>query len=168
MTKARRARTDSTAAAVEAFKAAGRRETWPETEVDRMSRPEDQERADAIFARILTARASKDFREHDLILAAQLAVTEVDLAKVQSQLDRFGYMTTNAGKNGNRLSRSPLVDVWQALTNRQIQLIRSLGLSGVGTDLRQVNNAAKLERDAREISNPSNSLLAGYVDEFRV
>lgn len=158
----RRQRTDSTAAAVQAVRDARLQPQWPVETVDRMSRAEDQERADVIFRQITTSRAASDFRDHDLTFAAQLAVVEVDIAKLQAQIDREGY-TALGGKSGSTVIKNPLLDAQQHLVNRQIQLARALGLVGAGTDLRQVRNAAKAAAEARaldEVHPGERSLLA--------
>ena len=161
----RRQRNDNTESGIAAFKAARDPMVWPAETVDRMSRAEDQERAEVIFRAIMTSRAPADFRQHDHVLAAQLAVVEVDIAKLQAQIDLEGY-TVAGGKNGTATVKHPALDPQQFLVNRQIQLARALGLVGVGIDLRTVKNGAKLVNDARETIGgmKADSLLAGYDD----
>ncbi len=157
----RRQRTDSTTTAVQAMRDARHRPQWPVETVDRMLRPEDQERASTIYAQIMSSRAPPDWRQHDAILAAQLAIVEVDLTKLQAQIDCEGY-TALGGKNGTTTIKNPALDAQQHLVNRQIQLARALGLVGVGTDLRQVRNAAKVADAARALEE--NELLAKPVE----
>lgn len=157
----RRPRTDSAAAAVRAFATAKERLEWPELEVTRMTNPEDDQRAQAIFSKISTSRAPEDWRQHDAVLIAQLAVVQVSLDQAMVELTTNGW-TALGGKTGLTPVRSPMLDVAQHLSSRALALSRALGITGDPIDGRTVAKNAKTLNAARAIAedNDPNGLLA--------
>lgn len=143
----RRQRSDSVDAAIRAMADTKKRIEWPSLEVSRLPVKEDADRAQMIFDRISTSRAPDDWRQHDPILAANLANTTVELDKLLTQVAQNGWVIP-AGKHGTQMTRTPLLDPIQHLTNRQLALSRALGLTGAPTDSVTVEKNAKGARKA--------------------
>jgi hypothetical protein len=138
----RRPPSNSLDAQIKSFADTKRRIEWPTVEVTRLPRPEDDEKAQAIFDRIITSRAPDDWRQHDPVFAAQLANVTVELDKLMALVAKTGWVT-QAGKHGTQFARTPLLDPIQHLTTRQLSLARALGLSGEPTDARTVDKNAR-------------------------
>jgi hypothetical protein len=115
---------------------------WPELEVSRLPRAEDEERAQAIVDRISSSRALEDWRQHDPVLIAQLAVVQVELDKIMVQLSAEGW-TTLGGKHRSTPVRSPLIGPARHLATRSLALARALGITGEPADADTVANRAK-------------------------
>jgi hypothetical protein len=151
------------------MKDTAKRIEWPSIEVSRLPRPEDADRAQAIFDRIMTSRAYDDWRQHDPIMAASLANTSVELDKLMALTAKSGWVIGGGGKNGDKMLRTPLLDPIQHLTMRQLALARALGITGQPTDAKTVASNARLAATSREIvRKPGDSLLAGFDDDFQV
>jgi hypothetical protein len=159
----RRPRSDSVSAAVTAFRHTAAQIEWPELEVSRLPRADDDRRAQAIFDRIISSRAPGDWRQHDPVLIAQLSVVQVELDKIMSILAAEGW-TSFGGKNGDTRIRSPLIDPAQHLSTRALALSRALGITGdPAGDKRGTGNRAQAVADARATgaaSDDSHGLLA--------
>lgn len=150
MSTARRARSDSSYAAVQAFRAPKSLE-WPSLEVTRLPAEADDKRAQAIFDRIATSRAPGDWRQHDPVLIAQLAIVQVQLDSTMQILATEGW-TTLGGKTGMTPIRSPHVDIAQHLSTRALALSRALGITGDPIDSRTVRKNARAIADACAIT----------------
>ncbi len=138
----RRARSDSVEAQIKAMADTQKRVEWPSLEVTRLPREEDADRAQSIFDRIITSRAPDDWRQHDPVMAAQLANCTVELDKLMAVVAKTGWVTS-AGKHGTQFTRTPLLDPIQHLTTRQMSLARALGITGSPTDAVTVEKNAK-------------------------
>lgn len=148
----RRTHKNTVQAAVEDFRDAAHLFTWPADEVTPLPDPDKQARAQAIADRLWTARASRDWRQFDRVLIAQLALTTAELDGIQTLISKTGYVVGQPGKNGKtQYTRSPLLDPLQALQNRQITLSRALGVTGAqGADSRTVAASAQRVNDMRQ------------------
>jgi hypothetical protein len=168
----RRPRSDSISASLAAHRAQrdGVPITWPTDAVTPLPNPADAERAMLIFERILSARAPEDHRDFDAVLAASLANCSIELDKLNSLVARAGWVVGGAGRNGDKITRSPLLDPITHLTQRQLALARSLGLSGLPTDAKVIAANGRLAKEVKKTAGMvgAESLLAGYEDDFSV
>ena len=147
----RRTHNDTAEAAIQNFKDAAGRFTWPSEEVTPLADETKQARAQKIADRIFTARAPRDWRPFDKVLIAQLAITTAELDGLQTMISRTGYVVGAEGRNGKmQFTRSPLLDPLQALQNREITLARALSITGAqGADTRTVAASATRLNDLR-------------------
>lgn len=117
--------------------------TWPAA-IDKMPRPADQARAEAIFEATAACRAYDDWRPSDWLLLAQFSVATTMLETLVAKIDSEGWTIEKEGRNGNLHSvKNPALDGLTHCTSRQLQLYRALGLTGAVADRRVVANAAR-------------------------
>lgn len=153
----RRKRSDSAAAAIEAFRKDAPDVAWPAEEITPMRGEADRKHAERLFAKILRMRASGDWLPFDIVAAAELATVTVHLDKVMRTIDRTGWVTQN---DKGHLSRTPLLDAVTHLSQRRLALARALGIV-TREDPRTVRNNADL-RDRTKVpdGSPLDALLA--------
>ncbi len=169
MSASRRHRSDSTAGQIAAFQeaAAAKSIGWPET-VPRLPDATDQAAADVIFAEVLRARPTSEWKKfpYDLAQAARLASTTAEIDKIRLELNRKG-MTCLGGKAGTTVVVNPLVSVQSSLQAVANQLSRSLHLtlSVKGVESAQSRTAAAAGAAAALGENGSDddaALLGGF------
>lgn len=99
---------------------------------------------------IVGGRARSDWTQAQLVVAAQLARAQADIAEWQDTLDREGPTTVDRfGQD----KANPLVNIIEAATRRQLALMRSLGMaasSDEAKDQSKRDNAYKGAKKARE------------------
>jgi hypothetical protein len=157
----RKQRSDSTETMVEAFRAAAtdRHHAWP---AEVVPLPEDPAKAEAV---LVIWRSLQKSRSHnlwlpaDLLLLAFLALSLRQGAEYNEQLERHGPMIAG-GKHGDKLVRSPILDVLQTTLARCQSLASKLGIGSVTVDNRTVKNQVLLEASAADA--PADELLAGF------
>ena len=80
---------------------------------------------------IVGGRARSDWSQAQLVVAAQLARAQADIAEWQDTLDREGPTTVDRfGQD----KANPLVNIIEAATRRQLALMRSLGLAATSDE----------------------------------
>jgi len=95
---------------------------------------------------IIAQRARDDWTEVDLVVAAQLARTQADFETESLGLEHEGT-TTSKGLN-------PRFLVVEKLANREMALIRTLRLAGLG-NASDVKERRRLERQAESLAAES-------------
>lgn len=106
-------------------------------------RPGDQ----PFWEGIIKARATDEWDDADLVVAAQLARTQADIEKQQELLDSEGAVVENA--RGTQIM-NPRVTVLEQLARREMALMRTLRMGGQAIgDKREFQGARKTEKQAR-------------------
>jgi len=93
---------------------------------------------DAIFAGILSSRTAADWREHDLVLAAQLANCHLQADRVFQELCAAGFLINRDEEQ----IKHPLVVPWRALQATILSLTTKLRLSVVQDSRTTANRAS--------------------------
>jgi len=159
----RRSRTDSTTSATAAFQATQNSAefVWPTETVTPMAHPEKQEHAMRIAQQIWASRAPQDWGDFQRTMIAQLAIVSVDLDQLQTMISQTGYVTRKSNSKGNpTVARNPLLDPIVQLSNRQITLSRSLGLTGAPADSKTIANRAAQHNETLSVVENISDLLA--------
>lgn len=163
---ARKARSDSTQAAIAQHKAAqeAREHHWPAESVTLPPDPVKAESVSVIWRSLQKSRPHEYWLPGDLILLAHLSLSLRQADEYNQQLERFGAFI-KSGKSGNQLTRSPILDVLQTTLARCQSLSSKLGIGSISADSRTIKNEA---RSLNAINAEMDPLLAGYDDHFRV
>lgn len=110
-----------------------------------LMRPEDQPFWDAI----MLARATDEWIENDLILAAQLARCQFDAESEAELLAEEGTVLT--APNGKVIG-NPRATILEKLICRELALMRALRMGGrIAGDARDSAGSRMIERKARQI-----------------
>lgn len=155
-TKPRRTRADSAASAVQAMVAAAQ----PDIEVpDYVTLTES---AQPFWAGVVRARTREEWTEVDLVVAAQLAQCQADIAEEDLALRTEGRVITN--ERGTPVM-NPRTTVMEQLARREMALMRTLRMGGrVAGDSRDMAGKRKVERQSRalraELEEEDDGLLA--------
>lgn len=99
---------------------------------------------------IIRSRARAEWSENDLVIAAQLARTQLEIEVAAEQLETEGTVIENA--RGTPVM-NPRQSVIEQLARRQFALMRSLQMSGAagsGSRKEDLQKSRQLERQARE------------------
>jgi hypothetical protein len=137
---ARKARSDSAKAAIEAAMAAA--SPLPEKPAHVKLRAGDE----PFWNNILRARARSEWTLTDLIVAAQLARCMADIEVESAKLDAEGSVIEN---QRGTVIMNPRHSVLEQLARREMALMRSLKMIGVATgEQRDLEKGRKLQRDA--------------------
>jgi hypothetical protein len=99
---------------------------------------------------IIRSRARAEWSENDLIIAAQLARTQLEIENAARELETEGSVIENA--RGTPVM-NPRQSVIEQLARRQFALMRALqmtGAAGSGSRKEDLQKSRKLERQARE------------------
>lgn len=155
-TKPRRTRADSAASAVQAMVSASQ----PDIAV-----PEYvtlTESAVPFWAGVVRARTRDEWTEVDLVVAAQLAQCQADIAEEDLALRTEGRVITN--ERGTPVM-NPRTTVMEQLARREMALMRTLRMGGrVAGDARDQEGKRKIERQSRklrgELEEEDDGLLA--------
>ncbi|MDQ1835566.1 hypothetical protein, partial [Massilia scottii] len=142
-TKTKRTRADSAASAVKAmFNAAQPDIAVPDYVVLTDS-------AQPYWIGIMRARARDEWTDVDLVVAAQLAQCQADIAEEDHALRGEGRVITN--ERGTPVM-NPRTIVLEQLARREMALMRTLRMGGrVAGDSRDEENKRKLERESRRL-----------------
>lgn len=132
--KARRKRSDSIEAKVQAFQGAIKDIEPPE-----YIQITDEEEL-AVWRQFTRARAREDWRDMDLILLAKVVKTEVKIRRHEELLVSEGEIMENQRGTPIVNPRAQLIDT---LTRQQLSVIRSMSLNQTASDARTVNAKAK-------------------------
>jgi hypothetical protein len=155
-TKPRRTRADSAASAVQAMVAASR----PDIAVpDYVTLTES---ALPFWAGVVRARTRDEWTEVDLVVAAQLAQCQADIAEEDAALRLEGKVITN--DRGTPVM-NPRTTVMEQLARREMALMRTLRMGGrIAGDTRDQLGKRKIERQSRalrgELEEEDDGLLA--------
>ena len=85
----------------------------------------------------------------------------VDLDQLQTMISQTGYVTRKSNSKGNpTVARNPLLDPIVQLSNRQITLSRSLGLTGAPADSKTIANRAAQHNETLSVVENISDLLA--------
>lgn len=156
---ARRAKSNSTQVAVQAFREAAQKPQWPAGDVTPLPDPEQAARALDLYLRTMTSRAPQDWRASDCALVAAFANASIQLDAMTVEITKQGW-TVPSARNPEIMTRNPLLDAVQHLTTRQLSLARAIGVSGLPTDARTVRGGAKAANHARAVMfNDPHSLV---------
>lgn len=110
-------------------------------------RPGDQPFWDGI----IKARATDEWDDADLVVAAQLARTQADIEKQQETLDAEGTVVENA--RGTQIM-NPRVTVLEQLARREMALMRTLRMGGKPAgDIRSFEGKRRAESEARQVAS---------------
>lgn len=153
---AKRPKSDTAAAAVSAALAAAKGLLQPPQHV---SLPGE---ALKYWPGVVCARARDDWTEVDLVVAAQLAKCQADMAEEDAALDLEGKVIKN--DRGTPVM-NPRTAVMEQLARREMALMRALRIGGrAGGDPRDGAGRAKTEQTARrarsEVEAEADDLLA--------
>lgn len=150
---ARKPRSDSATALIDAFENANKSIPLPDGVILR------DESEKIIWDQFCKARARSAWRDFDLVILAKVVRLEADIRKHQETLDKSGPLIRNKRET---LIENPLLRVVDTLQRQQLALIRSMSLTQTGTDPRTLNASANNERDAANAlaDNSIESLLA--------
>ena len=125
--------------------------TWP----DSVDLPDDPERADRvlnIFAGVVSARQSSDWTPAELLLAANLSVSQLLVSDAQRDIMNRGATLVKLGSKGQEVeSLNPNVDLLNRALSQVGTLATKLSLTASG-NVNRVNKSS-LERHGRE--NPA-------------
>ena len=124
--------------------------------------PEMPERAEALYHMFGQGKVRADWFPHELIQLAQLAVMTVNHQDVMEQLQKEGFVVTNA--RGTQI-QNPLFSVSDTILRMTLALSRSLGLASVSSaDKKTTTKRALSAKEAKEAHKPKRtskvSLLA--------
>lgn len=136
-TVAKRNRSDSASAAIRAMQAVALGPMDPPKHV--ALRPGDRPFWDAI----MTSRARDTWTDVDLCTAGNMARTQADIERLQSDLDQQGYITSDGKIN-------PLAVLIETLSKRTVSLARALHVHAMATVGRSADGVKALanERNA--------------------
>jgi hypothetical protein len=155
-TKPRRTRADSAASAVQAMVAASQ----PDIAVpDYVTLTES---ALPFWAGVVRARTRDEWTEVDLVVAAQLAQCQADIAEEDAALRLEGKVIKN--DRGTPVM-NPRTTVMEQLARREMALMRTLRMGGrIAGDTRDQLGKRKIERQSRalrgELEEEDDGLLA--------
>lgn len=155
-TKAKRTRADSAASAVNAMVAAAR----PDIEVPGHVTLTDS--ALPFWSAVVRARARDEWADVDLVIAAQLAQCQADMAEEDETLRNEGRVSMN--DRGTPVM-NPRTTVMEMLARREMALMRTLRMGGrIAGDSRDEAGKRKIERTSRklrgELEEEGDGLLA--------
>jgi len=154
--RARRARADSAASAVKAMLDAAK----PDIEVPAWVTL--TESAKPFWIGVVRARARDEWLEVDLVVAAQLAQCQADIAEEDAALRTEGRVIPN--ERGTQVM-NPRTTVLEQLARREMALMRTLRMGGrVAGDTRDELGKRQMERGARkarqQVEEEDDGLLA--------
>lgn len=143
MAIAKRNRADSAASAVKAMVNASKSDLQP---------PEHNPitaSAMPYWIGVVRARARDEWSEVDLVVAAQLAQCQADMAEEDEQLRLEGRVVKN--DKGTQVM-NPRTTVLEQIARREMALMRTLHIGGrISGDTRDMQGARKTERASRKI-----------------
>jgi len=140
--RTKRTRADSAASAVKAMVDAAK----PDIEVPAWVTLTDSARP--FWVGVVRARARDEWQDVDLVVAAQLAQCQADIAEEDAQLRVEGRVITN--DRGTQVM-NPRTTVLEQLARREMALMRTLRMGGrVAGDTRDEVGKRTLERGARK------------------
>jgi hypothetical protein len=143
--QARRARADSASSAVKAMLNAAK----PDIEVPAWVTL--TESAKPFWIGVVRARAREEWAEVDLVVAAQLAQCQADIAEEDESLRQEGRVITN--ERGTPVM-NPRTTVMEQLARREMALMRTLRMGGrVAGDSRDEGGKRAIERQSRKLRN---------------
>ena len=113
---------------------------------------------------IINSRARIEWSENDLVIAAQLARCQADIAEESERMERESSVIRN--DRGTPIP-NPRIAVIERLASRQLAYVRTLGMGGSAANkaapsakgLREAERTAR--GVARDVQGESESLLAG-------
>ena len=154
--RTKRARADSAASAVKAMVDAAQ----PDIEVPAWVTLTESARP--FWIGVVRARARDEWQDVDLVVAAQLAQCQADIAEEDAQLRVEGRVITN--DRGTQIM-NPRTTVLEQLARREMALMRTLRMGGrVAGDTRDEQGKRQLERGARkarqQVEKEDDGLLA--------
>jgi hypothetical protein len=154
--RAKRARSDSVASAVKAMVDAAK----PDIEVPAWVTL--TESAKPFWVGVVRARARDEWQDVDLVVAAQLAQCQADIAEEDEALRKEGRVIPN---ERGTMVMNPRTTVLEQLARREMALMRTLRMGGrVAGDQRDDLKKRGLERDARkakeQVEEEDDGLLA--------
>ncbi|RTZ72220.1 MAG: TerS protein [Gammaproteobacteria bacterium] len=141
MKKPRKSRSDSTAAAVNAFQA-GQLEPPPHVRLRKGDLP--------FWRSIVSCRPAESWTAADLEQAANLARCKADIERLQLEIDDEGDVVVN--QRGTPIV-NPKHTLLETLSRRTVALSRILQIHAVATagDSRDLRKAARAEREAKRL-----------------
>jgi hypothetical protein len=140
--RTKRTRADSAASAVKAMVDAAK----PDIEVPAWVTLTESARP--FWIGVVRARARDEWQDVDLVVAAQLAQCQADIAEEDAQLRVEGRVITN--DRGTQIM-NPRTTVLEQLARREMALMRTLRMGGrVAGDTRDELGKRQLERGARK------------------
>lgn len=140
--RTKRARADSAASAVKAMVNAAQ----PDIEVPAWVTLTESARP--FWIGVVRARARDEWQDVDLVVAAQLAQCQADIAEEDAQLRIEGRVVMNERKTQ---IMNPRTTVLEQLARREMALMRTLRMGGrVAGDARDEHGKRKLEHGARK------------------
>jgi len=165
MNKPRKTRSDTVAGALETNRLVkqGAALEWPES-----SFPLDtwddvtQDFLLGEFNEMLQSRNFKHWRPHHAGLLAEIAIINLEQRKLLGVMTKAGSMS-KGGKNGDRLTRSPILDSMATLSALRQSLLKSAGINTASAENDQAaSDQHKVRSDVedRKRGNPGLSLLA--------
>lgn len=154
--RTKRARADSAASAVKAMVNAAQ----PDIEVPAWVTLTESARP--FWVGVVRARARDEWQDVDLVVAAQLAQCQADIAEEDAALRMEGRVITN--DRGTSIM-NPRTTVLEQLARREMALMRTLRMGGrVAGDARDEQGKRQLERGARkarqQVEEEDDGLLA--------
>jgi hypothetical protein len=154
--KPKRTRSDSAASAVKAMVSAAQPDLQPP------SHNPITESAKPYWLGVVRARARDEWSEVDLVVAAQLAQCQADIAEEDAMLRTEGRVMPN---DRGTIVMNARTTVLEQLARREMALMRTLHIGGrISGDTRDLQGARKTERTSRklrgELSEEDDGLLA--------
>lgn len=143
---AKRIRSDSAASAVKAMVDASKEELQPPPHVVLT------DSAKPYWTGVIRARARDEWIEVDLVVAAQLAQCQADIAEEDASLREEGKVIKN--DRGTPVM-NPRTTVMEQLARREMALMRTLRMGGkiIGDDPRSKAGERMIERQSRKLKN---------------
>lgn len=143
VTKTKRTRSDSVSSAVKAMSNAALPLLQPPKHV------KITPNAKPYWEGVILSRARDEWTEVDLVVAAQLAQCQADMADEDQELRKQGRVTEN--QRGTPIM-NPLTTVMEQLARREMALMRALRIGGrVAGDPRDQDGKRKLEKESRKV-----------------